>query len=288
MSGPTLEDALGRPKKPTKVGLTIGWILAAVVILGAGVLADAAWDRLPLLFTDGWNLLGLLASGVLQNPFGATSELWLFSISAMLESLAMAWIGTVIGATISFPLGFLAARNVAPAPVVFVVRQVLNIIRAIPEIILAIALFLPIFGLGPLAGALALGIGCVGSLGKLSSEVIEGIDPGPIEALRASGANSLQVVQWSVLAQALPDIVAIWLYRFEVNIRASAVLGVLGAGGIGAILSRAFKGQEWEWIGIIIVVIIVLTIAVDQVSAAVRHRIIGGVHRPDQRVGAYL
>ncbi|MEX2420966.1 MAG: ABC transporter permease subunit, partial [Actinomycetota bacterium] len=140
------------------------------------------------------------------------------AVGAMVQSLGMAWIGTLIGAIFSFPLGFLAAQNLASRPVVFLVRQVLNVFRAVPEIIFLI-LFLPILGLNPLAVAVALGISSIGTLGKLAAEIIESVDPGPLEAAAASGGGRVQQVRWSVLPQVLPEIVALWLYRFEINIR---------------------------------------------------------------------
>ena len=214
---------------------------------------------------------------MLANPtVEPQKDYWTAALEYMLESLQMAWVGTLIGAVLSFPVAFLAARTISPAPVVAVTRMVLNIIRAIPELIIAIAIMMPIFGFGPLAGALALGVGSVGTLGKLSSEAIEAVDPRPVEAVSSTGASKLQVIWWGVVPQALPEILAFWLYRFEINIRAGAILGALGAGGIGSILSQLFTRRDWERIGITLVVIIVVTVIVDQISARVRHRIIAG------------
>ena len=155
-------------------------------------------------------------------------------------------------------------------------RQVLNAIRAFPEIILAIAIMIPIAGLGPVAGALAIGLHSVGTLGKLTAEVIEGIDSGPVEAARAAGGRSLQIQRWGVLPQVLPEIIAFWLYRFEINIRAAAVLGVVGAGGIGFSLQQTITFHRYELTGTLVIVIVVATIAVDTVSGWVRRRIIEG------------
>jgi phosphonate transport system permease protein len=266
-----------RPAAPSRFRARLGWLLGTVLLLGCIVLVDARWGRLLEAPGALWGYGGLMAGGVLRNPFdGPYPEYWAVSFELMVESLQMAWIGTVIGALLSFPLGFLAAADVSPPAVVFGVRQVLNLIRAVPELIFAIALMLPIFGLGPLAGALAIGVGSVGTLGKLTSEAIEGIDPGPVEAARSSGARPVQVLRWGVVPQVLPEVVAFWLYRFEINIRASAVLGVLGAGGIGSLLAQLFERRVWDRIGIAIVVIVVVTVLVDQVSAAVRQRIISG------------
>ncbi|WP_239679403.1 phosphonate ABC transporter, permease protein PhnE [Natronosporangium hydrolyticum] len=266
-----------RPQPPGKTRQTIGLLLVLGVVLVCFWLVDARWGRLieaPPILADYFELM---AQGVFQNPVeDPTVGYWQRAFDLMLESLYMAWIGTMIGALLSFPLAFLAAENVAPKPVVFVTRQFLNAIRAIPELIFAIAIMLPIFGLGPLAGALALGVGSVGTLGKLTSEVIEGTDRGPVEAARASGAGFLATLRWSIVPQALPETIAFWLYRFEINIRAGAVLGVLGAGGIGSILSDLFRVRAWDRIGITLLVIIVVTVIIDQISARVRNRIIQG------------
>ncbi|MDQ3408090.1 MAG: ABC transporter permease subunit, partial [Chloroflexota bacterium] len=152
--------------------------------------------------------------------------------------------------------------------------------RAIPELVLAVVIFIPLLGLGPFAGTMAIGIHSIGTLGKLTAEVVEGVDPGPVEAARASGASQVQTLRWGVLPQVLPDIVAFWLYRFEINIRAAAILGIVGAGGVGAILQNTLTFRRWELAGTTVIVIIIATIAIDYVSAAVRRRIIeGGAHR---------
>ena len=106
--------------------------------------------------------------------------------------------------------------------------------------------------------------------------MIEGIDPGPVEAARAAGAGPLQILRWGVLPQALPETVAFWLYRFEINIRAGAILGVVGAGGIGSLLSSLFGRRLWDRIGLTLLVVIVVTVMIDNISARVRQRIIAG------------
>ncbi|MBX3093280.1 MAG: phosphonate ABC transporter, permease protein PhnE [Cryobacterium sp.] len=268
---------MARPVAPSKAKYLWAEFGGLVLIVLCVYAVNAKWERLLEAPAAIANYIPLMLSGVLQNPFEQPiTEYWTTSFDFMMQSLAMAWVGTVIGAMLSLPVGFLAATNVAPAPVVFVARQILNGIRAVPDVILAIVIMVPIFGLGPLAGTLAIGIGSIGTLGKLTSEAIEGIDKGPVEALRASGAGPVQVLRWGVWPQVAPEIVAFWLYRFEVNIRASAILGVVGAGGIGSLLSRVFNMRDWERIGIALVVIIVVTIIVDQISGAIRHRIISG------------
>jgi phosphonate transport system permease protein len=271
-----------RPAPPGKARKTVGLLVGVGVVVACVLLVDARWSNLAEAPAALTRYADLMTRGVLQNPLeDPVTGYWSRAAELMFESLYMAWIGTVIGALISFPLAFLAAENVAPKPVVFATRQLLNGIRAIPELIFAIAIMLPIFGFGPLAGAMALGINSVGTLGKLTSEVIEGIDRGPVEAAQAAGARKLQILRWSMVPQVLPETVAFWLYRFEINIRAGAVLGVLGAGGIGSILSQLFVNRLWDRIGITLLVVIVVTVVIDQISSRVRTRIIQG---PDRAV----
>jgi phosphonate transport system permease protein len=252
-------------------------VAGAVVLVGCFVLIESRWSRLldlPILA----DYVALMGQGVADNPFAneTIAGYWTNAFALMIESLQMAWLGTIIGAVLSLPMGFLAARNVSPPAVVAVVRGVLNGIRAVPELIWAIMIMLPIFGLGPLSGTLALGINSIGTLGKLTSEVIEGIDTGPVEAARSTGARSVQILRWGTLPQVLPEVVAFWLYRFEINIRAGAILGVVGAGGIGSLLASVIGRRLWERAGILLLVIILVTIAVDLISARLRARIIAG------------
>ena len=267
-----------RPTPPSKTRRTITMVAAAAAIVASTTLIEARWARLPDLPSEFSRYLGLMFQGLTINP--VTNEVvggyWTNAFDLMLESMHMAWLGTIIGAILSLPMGFLAARNVSPRPVVAVTRMILNGIRAIPELVWAIIIMIPIFGLGPMAGTMALGINSIGTLGKLSSEVIEGIDPGPVEAARAAGARQTQILRWGALPQALPEIASFWLYRFEINIRAGAILGVVGAGGIGSLLSSVIGRRLWERAGIMLLVVILVTIAIDLVSARVRARIIAG------------
>ncbi|WP_084126814.1 phosphonate ABC transporter, permease protein PhnE [Demequina sp. NBRC 110054] len=287
MSAETTESATrtARPQEPGKARATIGALVLVVLVVAGGYLSNADWGKLPDIFTEGWRYFYLMLKGLVQNPFSEPySEYWSSAFTGMLESISMAWIGTLIGAVLSIPMGFLAARNVSNQVVVQITRVILNVIRTLPELVFAIILLLPIFGFGPNAGALALGIGAVGTLGKLTAEALEGIDPGPVEAARASGAPRSAILRWTYWSQVLPEVLAFWLYRFEINIRASAILGVIGAGGIGSVLSQAFRYREWDFIGILLFVIIVVTVLIDSVSGAVRHRIISGTGKTDKDI----
>ncbi|WP_022873445.1 phosphonate ABC transporter, permease protein PhnE [Nesterenkonia alba] len=276
-----------RPVKPVKFWYNLALISVAVIFVssaaGTGMELRAFLDMPARM----WEFSTAMASGVFQVPDEELQSAWGSAFDAMLESVAIAWIGTLVGAVFSLPCGILAARNMSTLSVYIPMRFILSIIRAVPEIVFAVAIFIPLLGVGAaerggaMAGAFALGISSIGTLSKLISEAIEGVDPGPLEASRASGATHAQMIRWAVLPQVLPEVLAIWLYRFEVNIRASAILGALGAGGIGRLISppNGLFGQRpypWEEIGITLFVIIVITMAVDQISAFVRHRVIHG------------
>jgi phosphonate transport system permease protein len=202
------------------------------------------------------------------------------AMEAMVESIQIAWIGTLIGAVISLPLGFFGAHNVSPRPVSVSIRVLLDAIRAVPELVLLLVFFVPVAGLGPFPAALALGIHSVGTLGKLTAEAVESIDHGPVEAARASGASAIQIQRWGVLPQVLPEVIAFWLYRFEINIRAAAVLGLVGAGGVGSLLTTNLRYGRYSDAGMVIVVVVVATILIDSVSGRVRRRIIEGPGGP--------
>jgi len=208
-------------------------------------------------------------------PLDLSEEAFSRIVPKVGESLFIAWAGTVIGAIFSFPVSFLAANNVALNMVSRVTKQILNIIRSFPELILAFV-FLPITGLGPLTGTLAVGIHSIGTLGKLSSEVIEGIDEGPLESIKSSGGSKINELLFGVVPQVMPTITSYWLYRFEINLRASAVLGVVGAGGVGAELINQLRFRDFPRAGTVLVVTILMVLIVDTISAAIRKRIIKG------------
>ncbi|WP_165367793.1 phosphonate ABC transporter, permease protein PhnE [Phytoactinopolyspora endophytica] len=257
-----------RPEKPFNWFRLTVTVAVVAGFLGASLSVDARWERLPEVPGELWNIFGLMFGDLdLADLPDALDSMW--------ESVGIAWIGTMIAAALSFPLAFLAARNVSGRVSVVVTRQLLNIPRAIPEIIFAVAL-IPIFGLGPLAGTVAIGLSSTGTIGKLSAEIIEGCDHGPMEAADAAGGSKPQLVRWAVMPQVMPEIIAFWLYRFEVNIRASAVLGVVGAGGIGTMLQQSIEFRQWASAGMALIVVVLVTILIDMASGAIRRRIIRG------------
>ena len=262
---------VGRPQPPSHAKRNVALVSLVLLIVFSAVSVDVEIERLADLPGGLWLVIYKMyfESGPDWGYLGVSME-------HMVQSLQIAWIGTMIGAALSLPIGFIAAKNVSSGPVSNAFRQVLNGIRAFPELVLAVAIFIPIAGLGPVAGALAIGIHSIGTLGKLTAEVIEGIDPGPVEAARAAGGRWAAIQRWGVLPQVLPEIVAFWLYRFEINIRSAAVLGVVGAGGIGFIVQQTIVFGRFPRAGTALLVVIIATILVDTVSGWVRRRIIEG------------
>jgi phosphonate transport system permease protein len=260
-----------RPARPSQLRRNLLLIALFALLIWSAVGVDVNLEKLLKLPSA----LGLIGVRMFVNP-GLDWTYLQTSLEGMLQSIEIAWVGTIIGAILSLPIGFFAAKNVSSGLVSNIIRVFLDAIRAFPEIVLAVAIFIPIAGLGPVAGALAIGIHSIGTLGKLTAEAIEGIDTGPVEAARAVGGSPIQVQRWGVFPQVLPDIVAFWLYRFEINIRAAAVLGVVGAGGIGFLLQQTVVYGRYGKAGMALVVVVVATILVDTVSGSVRRRIIEG------------
>lgn len=259
------------PAKPRDRTKLVANVAVAVAAIWAIVGLDIKWGRLFDVPERLWSTVRLMGSRLTWDDLGeCIGEMW--------QSISMAWLGTLIGALFAIPLGFIAAENLVPKWFALAVRQVLNFLRAIPEIILVLIL-LPVFGLTGSAGILAIGIGSIGTLGKLFADVIEGIDTGPLEAADAVGANGLQRLRWGAIPQAAPEIASFILYRFEINIRVSAILGAVGAGGIGQTVSNALKialPPDWGLAGMALIVMIVGTITVDTISGRVRRRILAG------------
>jgi phosphonate transport system permease protein len=266
-----MTTATGRPHRPSQRTKHVATALVVLVVAWAVLSIDVKIERLP-------GLPAALAR-IFGRMFLEPSPEWSYFPTAfgyMLESIQIAWLGTIIGAILSLPLAFFGAKNITSALVSNIIRQFLNAIRAIPEILVAVVVFIPMVGLGAYPGMLAIGVHSVGTLGKLSAEVIEGINPGPVEAVRAAGGRPLQIQRWGVLPQVLPEIVAFWLYRFEINIRASAILGAVGAGGVGEALVQSLNFRRYDRAGMLIIVIIVVTILIDTASGWLRRRIIEG------------
>ena len=194
-------------------------------------------------------------------------------VAPALETVQIAVWGTLLAVLPAVPLSFLAARNLQSRRWVYQsTRQVLNVVRSINELILALV-FVSAVGLGPFPGVLALALHGAGMLGKFFADAIEEIDQGPLEALRATGARPLQVIVFGVLPQVITAWIAVVLYRFEVNLRSATVLGMVGAGGLGFELVSSLKLFRYQETATCIIVITVMVVVADTLSSHLRHRI---------------
>jgi len=195
-------------------------------------------------------------------------------LRGLLETFAIAVIGTFIAAVICIPFAFLGARNLVKVrPVTGITKFILSGIRVFPEIVMAL-IFIKAVGPGSFSGVLALGIHSVGMLGKLFIEDIESLDFSSAEALKASGANKTKTLVFAVIPQILPSFLSLILYRFELNLRSASILGLIGAGGIGTPLIFALQTRSWDRVGIILIGLVIMVAIVDFISGAIRKRIV--------------
>jgi phosphonate transport system permease protein len=205
------------------------------------------------------------------------SETFFLVVQKMTETLFLALMATSLAIALAIPVSFLAARNLmAGSPITmaayYLVRTILNILRSIEPLIMAIV-FVVWVGLGPFAGVLALAVHSVAALGKLYSEAVESIDSGPIEAVTATGANRLQTIVYAVIPQIVPSYIAFTVYRWDINVRMSTIIGFVGGGGIGFLLQQWIRLLMYEEAGAAVWAIAIVVAALDYTSARVRERI---------------
>ncbi|WP_448163808.1 phosphonate ABC transporter, permease protein PhnE [Bacillus cereus] len=253
------------PKPPSKLKHMLTFILFILLLWGSSIQVDASFSKL----VDGFpNIMDLLKEMVPPD--------WSYFqviTTAMLDTIRMAIIGTTLGAILAIPLALFAASNVFTSTFLYSpARLILNFIRTIPDLLLA-AIFVAIFGIGPLPGILALTFFSIGLVAKLLYESIESIDPGPLEAMTAVGANKVQWIVYGVIPQVKAHFVSYVLYTFEVNVRAAAVLGLVGAGGIGLYYDRTLGFLQYQQTASIIIYTLVVVLVIDYVSTLLREKL---------------
>jgi phosphonate transport system permease protein len=263
-------QASARPAKPRRslavpaglVAFTVITLLSVSEELGIGL-------DIRSLIEDITRGFGILAELVSPN--------WAFlprTIQPMLETFKMAVVAAAIGCTVALPVAFLASRLTAPNRAVLSVdRGILSVVRAIPDILYALV-FVAAVGIGPLPGIAALVCFNVGVVAKLLSETVDGVDTGPIEAARATGSTRTQLVRWAVFPQVLPAYVAFSLYTFELNIRSSTVIGIVGAGGIGNLLFTQYRFFDWDNVSVIIIELFVVVFLIEMLSIRLRRGLV--------------
>jgi phosphonate transport system permease protein len=246
-------------------GIRRAWLAGAVLLVILLACAHVGLFDLQRLL-EGGPSMAILAREMFPPSF-ANWQSW---IKPLLDTLAMSVAGTAIAVALSLPLGLLGAYNVAPnAASHKLARGLLNLLRSVPELIMGIV-FVAAVGFGALPGVLALGLHSVGMVGKFFAEAIEHVDPAPIEAVRAAGGTPLQVVTHGILPQVMPQLGDISIYRWEYNFRASTVMGMVGAGGIGFELMGSLRIMQYDEVSAILLVILVMVTLVDGLSTRLR------------------
>ncbi len=239
--------------------------LAALLVAGV---RGAEIGKIGDLFSGSSNM-GQFAGEFVRPSF---SDISLY-VSAMWLTIQMALWGTFLALVIAVPLGLAGARNLAPVWIQQPVRRILDILRSIPDLAIG-AIFVVAVGLGPFAGVMALAVNTGGVLGKLFSEAVEAVEPGPIDGVRATGATPLQQIVWGVMPQVAPLWTSYALYRFESNARAATVLSLIGAGGIGQNLFDSINSFAFDQTSAIVIVIVVAVSAIDLISQLIRTRLV--------------
>ncbi len=261
---PAFDAAAWRPP-PFVRSRTLRWVLGLLtgVYLAAALGSiDVDWTRV---------VAGLERGGAFLAAFGQPDFVthWSDIRAGLIESLTMTVTSTLVGIVISIPVALGAARNLAHPIVYYMCRAIIAASRAFQEIILAI-LFVAMFGFGPFAGFVTLAFATIGFFAKLLAEDIEAMDPLPAEAIRSTGAGWLQWINYAVQPQVMPRVIGLSLYRLDINFRESAVVGIVGAGGIGATLNTAFDRYEFDTAAAILLVIIGIVMIAEYLSGLVR------------------
>ena len=255
-----LERAVAMPRTRSLVGVAVAIVFLLWSFQGAGFNFEKLGQGtvnmasfIGRLFPPDFSKIGLI-------------------IELLIETVQMALVSTVLGAVLSLFVAMAAASNLSPKWLYYPARWVMNVIRAIPDLVFAL-MFVSAVGLGPFAGILAMTLGSIGSIGKIYAEAMESVDNGPIVALRSVGASQRQVIQYGVLPQAAPLLVSYTLLLFEGSVRGATMLGLVGAGGIGLELTTAMRMYDYGHLSAIIICIIILVTAIDQGSALIRKKI---------------
>lgn len=246
------------------------WAIAFVYILFCFWLFDISLQKL---------VTGLDRMWIVVRQMVVWQGFWTWDFQSifhgLLETLAMAFLGTVLASLLAVPLGFLAARNIVRFGFLrHTVRRFLDILRGVDQLIWAL-MYVRAMGLGPLAGVLAIATSDTGTLAKVYSEAIENVDKKQMEGVKATGASPLQLYRFGAIPQLMPVFLSLSLYWFESNTRSATILGIVGAGGIGLQLSERMRANLWDQAAFIILVILVTVAIIDTLSRIIRERFIG-------------
>lgn len=244
-------------------------VLAGLFIYGLSTLEASFWK-----IVNGFGNLGTFVVLMLPPDPGSWARAGLF-VKALFETIAIAFLGTILAATLAFPLGFLAAKNVVANRIVhFLARRSLDTVRGVDALIWAL-IWVNVVGLGPFAGMLAIMTADLGAFGKLFSEAIEASDPRPVEGVTSVGGGKAHQIRFGIIPQVLPVIASQVLYFIESNTRSSTIIGIVGAGGIGLHLAESIRTLEWQQVSFLILLVLAAVSAIDLISTRLRLAIIG-------------
>jgi len=255
-------------KPPWSNSAALRWAVYAGALLYAALALgtmEVNWIRVAEGFARGARFL----SGFFPPDFISKRQ---EIAEGLAESLTMTVVASAAGIALSLPVALGASRNLAPLPVYLFCRALITVGRSFQEIIIAIV-FVAMLGFGPLAGTMTLSLTTIGFLAKLLAEDIEDIDPAPAEAIRATGAGWFQLLAWGVLPQVKPRLIGLSAYRVDINFRESAILGLVGAGGIGDTLNTAFDRYEFDTAAAVLLVIIGIVLGCEYASGVIRRRV---------------
>lgn len=257
--------SIPRPKAPGRLKVILTVLFIVLLLVGSAIKTESSFSELIVGLP---NMLDLI-----KEMFPPRWSYFDDITGAMLETIRMAIVGTTLGAILAIPVALLCASNLNTNKwLSYPIRFLLNLIRTIPDLLLA-ALFVAIFGLGPLPGIFALTIFSLGLIGKLTYEALEAIDRGPLEAMTAVGATPMQRIIFSVVPQIQAHFVSYVLYTFEINVRAAAVLGLVGAGGIGHYYEVTLGFLEYDKTCMIIIFTLAIVLFIDWMSTKLREKL---------------
>ncbi len=257
-----------------QAGSRLRTMLVAGALVAFAVLAFWRLDVSLWRIITGFGELGRFVVLMFPPNAGSWANAQVYA-HALAETVAIAFLGTLLAAGIAFPLGLLAARNVVPSRIFqFMTRRSLDTVRGVDTLIWAL-IWVNVVGLGPFAGVLAIMSSDIGTFGKLFSEAIEASDRKPVEGITAAGGSRMHQIRFGILPQVLPVILSQVLYFFESNTRSATIIGIVGAGGIGLHLAEQIRTFEWDRVAFLILMILAAVAVIDLISSRLRHAIIG-------------
>lgn len=269
------DAAVARKRVRFVLGLVVLVVLLVIAGLGAEVAPRVFVEKIANFIGYFDRILNLDTGNRVWTDPAEWFWGWQKWLKLLAETLLLSYVGTTIGAIGAFGLNFFAATNLSPHPALrFAVRRLLEFCRTVPSIVFAL-IFVIAFGLGPMAGVLAIAIHSIGALGKLYSEQAENIDMKPLEGIRSTGASWMSSVRFAVLPQVMPGFASYTLLRFEINVREASVMGFVGAGGIGQELVVAVRKFFYSDVSAILLMIVVTVFIIDICTGWLRGRLFG-------------